>query len=153
LTRTKINKLVKAFNHNDKISQRQAAKKFECSQSMVSKVLKQNNIQVRHKTKIPERTEKQKQMARSKCGNLNLKNPNISWVLDDESYFTLSHSSINGNNFFYTNNIAETPASIKYSTAKKFESKLLVWICISDKGISPPIFQKSGLAVNKSVYW
>ena len=25
-------------------------------------------------------------------------------------------------------------------------------ICISDKGISPPIFQKSGLAVNKSVY-
>ena len=50
LTRTKINKLVKAFNHNDKISQRQAAKKFECSQSMVSKVLKQNNIQVRHKT-------------------------------------------------------------------------------------------------------
>ena len=32
------------------------------------------------------------------------------------------------------------------------ESKLLVWICIYDKGISPPIFQKSGLAVNKSVY-
>ena len=29
---------------------------------------------------------------------------------------------------------------------------MLVWICISDKGISPPIFQKSGLAVNKSVY-
>ena len=52
LTRTKINKLEKAFNNNDKISQRQADKEFECSQLMVSKVLKQNNIQVRHKTKI-----------------------------------------------------------------------------------------------------
>ena len=42
MTRTKINKLVKAFNHNDMISQRQAAKKFECSQSIVSKVLEIN---------------------------------------------------------------------------------------------------------------
>ena len=50
LTRNKINKLVKAFNHNDKIGQRQAAKKFECSQLMVLKVFKQNNIQLRHKT-------------------------------------------------------------------------------------------------------
>ena len=40
MTKTKINKLIKALNHKDRISQRQAAKKFELSQSMVSKVLK-----------------------------------------------------------------------------------------------------------------
>ena len=62
---------------------------------MVSKELKQNNFQVRQKIKIPH-----KQMARSKCGKLYLKNQNISWVLDDESYFTLSQSSINGNYLF-----------------------------------------------------
>ena len=44
MTKVQLNKLKKAFDHKDNISQRQAAKKFKCSQSMVSKVLKQNKI-------------------------------------------------------------------------------------------------------------
>ena len=91
-------------------------------------------------------------VARAKCGNLYKKNLNISWVLDDESYFTLGHSTINGNNTFYTTDIAATPSSVKFNPVKKFEPKLLVWLCMSDKGISAPIFWKSGMAVNKRVY-
>ena len=41
---------------------------------------------------IPARTEQQKKVNRAKYGNLYLKNPDISWILDDEAYFTLSHS-------------------------------------------------------------
>ncbi len=107
---------------------------------------------MRHKKNIPERTESQKQVARSKCGNLYLKNPNISWVLDDESYFTLNHNTINGNNIYYTDDVSQTPSSIKYATVENYEQKLLVWICISERGISAPIFRKSGLAVNQSAY-
>ena len=81
-----------------------------------------------------------------------LKNQNISWNLDDESYFTLSHGKINGNDIFYTSNIDATPASTKYTPVKKFEQKLLVWLVISERGISAPIIRKSGLAVNKTVY-
>ena len=102
--------------------------------------------------KIPDRTEEQKKVARAQCRNLYLKNPNISWILDDESYLTLSHGKINGNDIFYTSNISATPASIKYTPVKKFEQKLLVWLVISEKGISAPIIRKSGLAVNQTVY-
>jgi len=97
--------------------------------------------------RIPSRTEKQKIAARAKCGNLYLKNPNISWVLDDESYFTLRHSTVNGNGTFYSSEISKTPASVKYNPLKKFEPKLLVCLCISD-----PIFRQSGMAVNINIY-
>ena len=102
--------------------------------------------------RIPSRTDQQKSVARTKCGNLYKRNRNISWVFDDESYFTFSHSTISGNNIYYTSDIAATPASVKFNPIKKFEPKLLVWICVSDKGISAPIFRKSGMAVNKAVY-
>ena len=45
-----------------------------------------------------------------------------------------------------------TPASKKYTPVKKFEQKLLVWLIISERGISAPTIRKSGLAVNKTVY-
>ena len=34
----------------------------------------------------------------------------------------------------------------------KYEKKLLVWLCISPKGVSKPYFLPSGLAVNQEVY-
>ena len=102
--------------------------------------------------KIPKRTEKQKIQGRTKCGNLYLKNQSVFWILDDESYFTLSHSTINGNDTFYTSNIHITSAEVKYKEVAKYESKLLVWVCISELGVSAPIFRKSGMAVNGNVY-
>jgi transposase len=152
MTKVQLNKLKKAFDHKDNISQRQAAKKFDISQQMVSNLLKKLQITPRKKMKIPDRTEEQKKVARAKCRNLYLKNPNISWILDDESYFTLSHGKINGNDTFYSSNVAATSPSIKYTPVKKFEQKLLVWLVISERGISAPIIRKSGLAVNQKVY-
>ena len=72
--------------------------------------------------------------------------------MDDESYFTLSHSTINGNDIFYTSNIDSTPAGVKYNEVSKYKKKLLVWICISELGVSAPIFRQSGMAVNADVY-
>ena len=88
--------------------------------------MKKYQISARKKIRIPSRTNQQKIVARAKCGYLYLKNPNISWVLDDESYFTHSHSSINGNNTFYSSDIALTSMSVKYKPVRKFEPKLLV---------------------------
>ena len=82
-------------------------------------------------------------MKRAKCGDLYLKNPDILWILDD-AYFTLSHSTFNGNSYFYSSDISTTPASIKYNRPKqKYEAKLLVWICMSE--ISSPIFLRKRL--------
>ncbi|RNA05398.1 glucosylceramidase 4 [Brachionus plicatilis] len=84
----------KGFDHKDNISQRQVANKFDISQQMVSKLFKKLQITPKKKMKILDRTETQKKVARVKCRNLNLKNPNISWILDDESYITLSHVTL-----------------------------------------------------------
>ncbi|RNA40548.1 glucosylceramidase 4 [Brachionus plicatilis] len=77
--------------------------------------------------KIPNRTE----------------NPNFSWILNDESYFTLSHGKINRNDIFYLSYIAPTPASTNYTPVKKFEPKLLGLLnLVSERGIS---YEKRGV--------
>ena len=72
--------------------------------------------------------------------------------LDDESYFTLMHSTINGNDNFYSSDIQETPSSVKYRKVSKLEKKNLAWIAFSTEGISEPFFVPSGLAINKKVH-
>jgi len=141
------------MDHKDKISQCQAARKFNCSQPYIFKTLKRkSNIKKRKKKKIPKRTENQKAKAQTLCGRLYRKSENKSFILDDESYFTLAHSTISGNNIFYSSDVSKTPANVKYRTVAKFEPKLLVWICFSEKGISTPLIRPSGLAVNQEIY-
>jgi len=141
------------FDHKDGVTQAQAANKFKCQQSFITKTLaRHTDIQCRKKNKIPMRTEAQKATIRAKCGRLYRKFHNLDWVMDDESYFTLKHSTINGNNNFYSSNVSETPASVKYDPRSKFENKLLVWMCWSNKGVSKPYFVPSGTAINQNIY-
>ena len=62
MTKKKLNTLKKAFDHKDKLSQRQAARKYGISQPMVSKILKKSGIKARKKMKIPKRTETQEEL-------------------------------------------------------------------------------------------
>uniref|UniRef100_A0A914DRN3 Transposase n=1 Tax=Acrobeloides nanus TaxID=290746 RepID=A0A914DRN3_9BILA len=107
------------FDHKDGISQRQAARKLNCGLMTVNDALKKLNIKARKKKRIPQRTAKQISDAKRLCGRLYRKFSKRCWIIDDESYFTLTHSTINGNNTFYTSNIADTPPSVKFSTKKK----------------------------------
>ena len=58
------------------------------------------------------------------------------WVIDDESYFNLSHSSLVGNDNLYTSDFDKTPNSVKYKTKSKYEKKLMVLVAASINGIS-----------------
>ena len=104
------------------------------------------------KKTIPKRSEVQRQNIKTRCGRLYRKFKNHLWVIDDESYFTLTHSTINGNDNFYSSNVSLTPSCIKYSPKSKFEDKLLVWICFSARGVSKPFFVPSKMAINQNVY-
>ena len=84
---------------------------------------------------IPARTDAQKKKARARCNRICPIFKKYQVIIDDESYFTLSHSSINGNRNFYTSDISATPANVKYRPKAKYEQKLLVWVCFSAKGI------------------
>jgi hypothetical protein len=148
-----IDRLKKMFNHRDGVSQRQAARKFGCNQSHICRTLaKKTSIRVCKKKKIPLRTDDQRERIRICCDRLYRKLQGKSCILDDESYFTLAHSTLNGNDNYYSSDTAQTPSSVKFRSVTKFEKKMLVWLCFSDKGMSKPYFVPSGLAVNQFIY-
>ena len=80
----------------------------------MSQTLKKfTEIKKRKKIKILKRTDEQKQKIKTLCGRLYLKYQNFLWIIDDEFYFTLTHSTINGNNNYYSSNNALKPLEVK----------------------------------------
>ena len=148
-----IERLIEDFDHNDSISQTQAARKYGCSQKHISTTLAtKTTIRVRKKTPIPKRNDEQKRQAKFKCGRLYRNFRGLNWVIDDETYLTLAHTTINGNNLFYTSDVNETPSSVKYTEMAKYEEKLCLWSAISNKGICKPYFALPRTMVNSELY-
>ena len=57
------------------------------------------------KQKISKLTVKQKGVAKTKCDRLYIISYGKSIIVDDKSYFTLSHSTINVNGNFYLSDV------------------------------------------------
>ncbi len=95
------------------------------------------------------RTMKQRVEARIKCGRLYRNYKNVIFIMDDESYFTLTHSTINNNDSYYSDCVSETPDHVKYYDKAKFEKKLLVWVAMSSKGMSGIKIIPNGKAINQ----
>ena len=122
-------------NNKDGVSQRKLAVRFQCTQSYVNRVFKNMRLQKYKKRKIPDRNDQQKEVNRAKCATLYSKYRDREWILADESYFTKTHSTINGNDNFYSGNIDFAPANVKFRRKHKYEKKLLVWTAMSPRGI------------------
>ena len=153
MTSKGIKRLNDMFDHTDQVSTRQAARKFGCTHPHIIKTLsKYTEINAYTKQGIPDRQENQKERIKTGIDRLYRKFQGKSVILDDEFYFTLSHSTINGNGTYYSSDRDKTPASVKYRIKRKFEPKVLVWLAGSDKGLSEPFFVPSRLAVNKTIY-
>lgn len=148
-----LKRLETMFKNKCGVSVRSAARKFDVSKSCIHKVVKTSlKLKYRKKTKIPKRSMDQIQLAKVKCGRLLRKFHDKKFILDDESYFTLGHSSINGNDGFYTNDISKVDPDVKFIKKSKFEQKVLVWVAIGPNGISRAFIRKSGYAINADRY-
>ena len=143
--------LKRLVNNKSGVSQRKLARRFNCSQTLITRALKSMSIGCWKKQTIPGRTDAQIKAARPKCAALYRKYRLNDWILDDESYFTLNHSTINGNANYYSDNNQKTPACVKFNKKVKFEQKLLVWVAVSARGISEPYIVGSGNAINQFV--
>jgi len=109
-----IKAIKRTFNHKTGRSQRKSANLFNMSQAYVSKILKKySNIRAYKKYKKPLMTALQKKQLRPKCRKILNKYRGYSFILDDESYFTLSNTTLAGNDIFYSNNKENTPESVK----------------------------------------
>lgn len=152
MTTQKKQRLKAAFLNKDNISQNDAAKKFNCSQQYISKTLKRLKITVKKKQRCPDYTPEQILTLKSNCRWMYRNYRGKILILDDESYFPLSAPEMPGNDIYYTDGLSETPPSVKYKIKKKFEPKVMLYIAVSEKGISEPYFKPSGLAINQEVY-
>ena len=75
--------------------------------------------------------------------------------MDDESYFPLKDDNIMGNKGFYVESgtpSGDIPDDIRLKPKSKYPEKLLVWLAISEKGISKPFFLVKKAALTGEIY-
>ena len=73
-------------------------------------------------------------------------------IIDDESYFHLSNTDLSDNAGYYTFDTDATPNEVKPKRKSKYDLKLLVFISLSEEGVSKRYIAPSGQAVDKGVY-
>lgn len=149
--------LVRDTLGSKRMSQRDLARKYDISVSYVNKVLQEEGVKAYKRQPVPHVTESQAETQRVRVDRLYRHilasgdgNPSI--VMDDESYFTLSHAKIPQNQYYYSSAAGRCSEAAAFSTKQKFESKVLVWLAISDRGTSRIFFCPSKQAINKEVY-
>jgi transposase len=153
MTKAKVKILEKAFRDNDTISQRVAAAKFNCHHSHIYRTLRnKTTLKCFKKKRSPPYTEAQKAAVTKLSRRLCRKSQGLDFVIDDEHYFPLSKACIPGNRKYYSSDKENAPPEVKYYFKKKYEKKIMLWIAISPRGLSPPFFVPAGLAVNQYVY-
>jgi hypothetical protein len=148
-----VENIAKFFDQKSGVSQKEVAKTYNCNQSTISRILKQKtNVRVFKKKRRPFRTPTQKKAMRPKCRKMGKIYENLDFLMDDESYFTLTNSTLAGNDRFYAADPELCPDNIRFRLVKKYEDKLLVSICISPRGLSPIYIHSSKQAVNQTSY-
>ncbi len=72
-------------------------------------------------------------------------------IIDDESYFTLDGNEWQSQDYYYHES-SSTSDEVRYIEQQKFTEKVLMWLCISKRGMSKPKFFKSGLGIKGDTY-
>ncbi len=112
-------------------------------------------IEYRVCEKTPKYTEEQQIVAKKRSRKLvnQLYTSQSVLIMDDEKYFRYSGNNMPGNSGYYTKNKETCPESVRFAGQEKYPKKLLMWIAISERGMSKPLFRKSGsVAINSSIY-
>ncbi|XP_065652827.1 uncharacterized protein LOC136080143 [Hydra vulgaris] len=113
------------------------------------------SIKYRKREKTPKYIIEQQIKAKKRSRRLvnQLYNTKSLLVIDDEIYFCFAGGNMPGNSGYYTNNKKTCPESVRFIGKEKFPKKLLMWIAISDRGMSEPLFRISeAVAINSSTY-
>ena len=84
-------------------------------------------------------------------GHYKILKPDVQLILDDEKYFSLNRD-ISCNRKYYTTDRSTAPPEVKFKTKMKFEPKLLVWMGVSQKGISSIYVHRSTIAIKQETY-
>ena len=154
LSRGQLTRLKRLVNKRTGISLRQLAPRFKVTYQTVSHHLKAMGIRYYKKQRAPKYTDKQLEGVPTRARRLyrKLSNNDFQLIMDDKKCFLLQDRSAPTNRGFYTSDKRTTVPQVKFKRTQKFEPKILVWIAISEKGISKPFFSKQKQAVSQTTY-
>ena len=152
MTEEKVRELYKLMNHKDGLNYSSAARKFGCHRKTIRYWLMKRQIKKYKKKKCPKYTQTQEELVRRQCAWMYRKFRKLDFVIDDEKYFTLSHSL--NDSFFSSPTKTKTPLNVSHNPKAKYEPKVMLWIAISKHGISEPYIRAngSGFSVNQNIY-
>ena len=147
-------KLKTLVNNQKGVSQRKLCLKFGINQSTIDHQFKKTNIKYRKCEKASKYTTEQQIKAKKRSRKLvnQLYNRKLLMVINDEKYFCFAGDNMPGNSRYYINIKETCPESVCFEGEKKFPKKLLMWIAVSDCGMSMPLFCTSkAVAINTSI--
>ena len=149
-----LQSLVKFVENRVGVSQRRLARRFNVSQSTISRNLKTRpSVRVYKRRSVPQYTSSdQKRRVQINCLKLYKRLfPTCNLILDDEKYFSLS-GNVPGNDHFYSSDPSSTPTNVKLRQRQKYEPHLLVWLAISPKGIFARHLHRWKNAIRQDTY-
>ena len=153
--RQRKQRLKRLTNNRTGCSQRSLGRKFDVSQKTIGRQLSIMGIKYRRREKTPKYSVKQAKRARIASRQLLnlLRETEFQVVIDDEKYFTLSGDNMPENRGYYTDNKQECPESVRFVGKTKFTPKMLMWIAISERGVSQPLFRRNNSeSINSAIY-
>lgn len=136
-------------------SYRQLGSKFKCDPKTIKKELLKMKIVKKSRKVKPSTSETQIITQKRRLKNLvsktfHAKN-GVICLMDDETYFTMDGNEWQGMHYFDHQSIEIDP-KVKHIEQCKFPKKVMLWVCISERGISEAQFFEAGLAVNSERY-
>lgn len=150
-----LSDLVESVNNRCGLSQRKMGRKFRVHHTTISRNLrKRTSIVIRRRRTAPKMNNEQQEIrAKKNCGKLYRKLLNgYDLIIDDEKYFKLSGDNVLGNRFFYSTDPSTTPSNVKFIKKKKFDSKVMIWMAISSRGVSNVYVHRSKQGVRQETY-
>ena len=126
--------LVKSVNNKTSISQR----RFGVHQWTLSRTVKNKTTDKIYTRKAAPkyRHDGQKECVQLNCWKLyKILKSYFQLILEDKNYFSLM-GDMSSNHKYYTIDLFTSPPKVTYKTKTQFELKLLVWMAVSQKGMS-----------------
>ena len=138
-------KLKRLVNHRKGVSQRKLGNKFNKLHMTIGRQIKNLGKKNYAREKTPKYTEEQAVKAKKRSRKLVnlLYESKTEIIMDDEKYFCLNGDNMPGSARYYTDDKSKCSDDVRFIGKNKYPQKILMWLAISNRGMSIPYFRPS----------
>lgn len=148
-------KVLKHAKKNRSLSERVSSKQLHLSRSTYQRVKEAVGLRSRKKQRKPKYNKGQIQRAIKWSAKLYKDSlpsgKNYFFVLDDETYVPLDPTQVPGNQYYLSDDEAETPVKERVVQTGKFEKRFMIWQAMAEDGSVSEPFVTNG-TVNGEIY-